>query len=88
MLSNIDRSTSFVAATALAVGALGAAYYYKSSAVAKTEEELAAKAIYETWKAGRWFVSPEDVKGTAKVTELRIYPLKVNPTSPYPAALY
>jgi hypothetical protein len=85
MTSSIDRTTAFAAATALAAGALGAAAYFYTTGSAVTDEQSSeTKALYEKWRAGPWFVRPEDVKGTAKVTELRIHPLKV---SPRPAAL-
>jgi hypothetical protein len=80
-MTSIDRPTALVAAATLAAGALGvAAFYYKGSTMPKSHIDLDVKTRekYEAWKAGPWFVRPEDVRGTAKVVELRVHPVKVS----------
>jgi hypothetical protein len=76
----MDRSTVLaivvVAATALGI----AAYYYGSDSLPKSADEK-ARAFFEVWKAGPWAVRARDMKGTPKVVELRVHPIKVRAPS-------
>jgi hypothetical protein len=65
-----------VAATALGV----AAYYYGSDSLPKSADRK-ARAFFEVWKAGPWAVRARDIKGTPKIVELRVHPVKVRAPS-------
>jgi hypothetical protein len=74
-----DKPKSVLLAASCIVGALGvAAYYFKREYTpAVRVADAKTKALYESWRSGPWFVSPQDVKGTARVVELRVHPIKV-----------
>jgi hypothetical protein len=78
----MDRPTvlAIVVAAATALGV--AAYYYGPDSVPKSADEK-ARAFFEVWKAGPWAVRARDMKGTPKVVELRVHPIKVRAPSSY-----
>jgi hypothetical protein len=76
----MDRPT-VLAITVVAATALGiAAYYYGSDPLPKRADKK-ARAFFEVWKAGPWAVRARDMKGTPKVVELRVHPIKVRAPS-------
>jgi hypothetical protein len=76
----MDRPT-VLAIAVVAVTALGvAAYCYRSDSLPKSADKK-ARAFFEVWKAGPWAVRARDMKGTPKVVELRVHPIKVRAPS-------